>query len=103
MSKTMGQALDDFLEDTHDVESVYIYYNDRAEPQVVVLRTEQDYDFTQVITEHHDLNAEIELKRKEVVALQQKIRGFETTRKSVEKAISTLVKHSAPKPKKEGK
>ena len=96
-NKTLGQVLDEYLQDTHTVESVYIYHDKQANPHVVLTLSEQDYDYTEVFSWAVDLNAEIEEKQNKITQLNSHIRTLERTKKSVEKAIGLIAKNSGIK------
>lgn len=93
MSKTLGEALDEFLKDTFTVESVYIYHDQDANPHVVVTVSDVDYDYTDVFSTHHNLNAEVESLKQEVSSQQSKLNSLKREKTSIENAIKKLAKY----------
>lgn len=94
-SKTLGQALDDYLADTWAVETVYIYQDKDTEPHVILTISDDSYDWVNVFSEDRNLTLDIEAKKKDIIALRAKIRGLEKEKKSVELSIKRLIKHGA--------
>lgn len=93
MSKTLGQALDDYLSDTYNVETVFLYHDrENAEPHVIVTASQSEYDYTEVFTVDHNVKEEIEANKKIVASLRQKVNGLKRDQKSIESAIAKLVK-----------
>lgn len=95
---TFGQALDSYLHDAEggysqkEVEAAYIYYNDQAEPQMVITFG-QNESWTPIVIEHHDLRTEISELRKEAEALRKKVASLKREQSSIQAALNKIAKY----------
>lgn len=92
---TLGQALDAYIEDDFTVESLYLYHDQEAQPHAIVTTSRDSFEYTEVLTKHHDLKQEVADLKKQVEALQTKLRVLKRDKKSIESAIAKLVKYQA--------
>lgn len=95
---TFGQTLDAFLESqTGDVQSVYLYFDNNFDPHCVVTRTEQDYDYSEVFVDHHDLRAEIDELNTQRANLKGEIKSLKRDKSVAESAFAKLAKYGGNK------
>lgn len=93
---TFGEALDAYLHETkkpaQDVQSVYLYPGMGDSVQVVVITSEYDYDYTDVLATHHNVTEEINTLRQEKQKLQAKVKQLSADKRDIEKSLEVLAR-----------
>lgn len=91
--KSFGQLLDEYLTDYPDYETVFLYHDKNENTHLVVTQAEYFMDDADVFSEAIDLRSQIEEKKKELTALEKKVKAKQAAFREVEGAIKKLMQY----------